>query len=90
MTTEEDHPVGWDTDTPDSWRETVNLWPWEKVNGSWLKRGTCPRCEHEMWVELGLAIGVAPVGDVFARCNCRAEHKKDERGCGQMAMVNGR
>ena len=82
-------PLDWLSRTPDSWRISVDAWPWQSLgNDEWMKSGDCPRCGHPIeMVKQGLAItryttdlnevrgsARSGSGDFPARCDCGEKH----------------
>jgi hypothetical protein len=61
----------WTTDTPASWQQAVDSWPWRRIGPKeWKKSGSCPSCAHPMSVNLEagfIAKMVGPSGVALGR-----------------------
>jgi hypothetical protein len=85
--------IPYETNTPSSWAEEVNSWPWAAVRDdrdhplSWSKGGSCPRCHHKMSLDIGIVFGIIRLPPLIAYCNCGIVHETGETGCGQSAEI---
>ncbi len=91
----DDTSLPWWTTTDTAWFEAVESWPWEQDGPDAVKRGACPRCEHQMdrTVRGGVLSLDAPAEPAVTLvwCNCTEPHQgrpeDEDGGCGQNARI---
>jgi hypothetical protein len=84
----------WDPATPTTWADDVAKWPWQEVapGNRWVKSGRCPRCKHEISIEVEWGVYIDQP-TVLAVCRCQRPHTDRPEdappGCGQRAFIPG-